>query len=104
MYESGNNDAYQILSNYYLNSGDEKEFLRISKFLSNRYNNSNAQYKVYVEMLYYYQIADCEKKTLSCLPFDKRNIALSYLKMAVKNKNIDAIIEYKKLKHQKIIR
>lgn len=104
VYENGNNDAYYILSNYYINFGKKDDLIKISKFLSNNYNNSTAQYRVYTEMIYLYKNPDCKEVSILCIPENKKELALTYLRMAVKNKNKNAILEYDRLKRERMVK
>jgi len=103
VYQYGSTSAYRTLYFYYLNYGDREEFLKISKFLADKYNNSTAQYSVYVETLYLNKDSKCQEISILCLPITKRQVALLYLKMAVENKNNRAVSEYKTLKQRNII-
>ena len=104
VYNHGNDSAYRILQKYYFNYGRKEDFIEISKILANKYNNPSAQFSVYIEMLHLYKGPECEEVSVFCLPEDKKDEALTYLRMAAKNKYNSAVSEYYTVKREEMVK
>lgn len=106
VYLTGNEDDFYTISMYYLHFGDKEKYIELCKYMSDKYNNANAQYNVYQYIRLKYEISskwNKDKDAILYMSYEDREIAIFYLKKAKDNKHSSAIDEYGKLVKMKII-
>lgn len=106
VYLTGNKDDFYTISMYYLHFGDKEKYIELCKYMSDKHNNANAQYNVYVYIRLKYEIKskwDKHKDAILYMPYKDRETAIFYLKKAKDNKHSSAIDEYERLVKMKII-